>query len=270
MSNIFAGKKAAPDKVEDDFMGGGGALDTDIYAAKIKTAYIGKASASEARNVTLLLDIEGREVRQQIWVSNRAGEVTYKDKKTGDDKNLPGFNQINSLCMLVTSKEMGEMDVEELKFNIYDFEAKKELPQTVDCFSELHGEMINVALQRQTVDKTALDQNTGKYEPTGEVRDQNEIVKFFPETKLVTISEVAEFVKSVGENFDDVVSDGNIAKAISNMSDEAGNYADKWLDRNKGETYDKSVGKGKAEGKSFGTGAAKAKSSAKKNSLFDD
>lgn len=272
MSNIFAGKKAAADKVEDDFMGGGGALDTDIYPAKIKTAYIGKASASEARNVTLLLDINGREVRQQIWVSNRAGEVTYKDRKTGEDKNLPGFNQINSLCMLVCSKEMGEMDVEELVVKLYDFDAKKELPQSVDCFTELHGEMINVALQRQTVDKTALDQNTGKYEPTGETRDQNEVVKFFPEDKLVTISEVAEFVKSLGGNFDEVVSDGDISKAISNMADDAAEegYAAKWLDRNKGQTYDKSTGKGSTEGKSFSKGADKAKSSKKKTSLFDD
>lgn len=273
MSNIFAGKKSVKtDKVEEDYMGGGGVLDSDIYPAKIKTAYIGKASSSDARNVTLLLDIGGREVRSQIWVSNRNGDVTYKDKKSGDDKNLPGFSQINSLCMLVCSKEMGDMDVEELRVNIYDFDAKKELPQAVDCFTELHGEMINVALQRQTVDKTAQDKNTGKYEPTGEVRDQNEIVKFFPESKLVTISEVAEFVKGLGGNFDDVLSDGDIAKAIDNMADEAGNYADKWLDRNKGQTYDKSTGKGSSEGKSFkgGGGGDSKGSTKKKNSLFDD
>jgi hypothetical protein len=272
MSNIFAGKKAAAEKVEEDFMGGGGALDTDIYLATIKTAYIGKAAASDARNVTLLLDINGREVRQQIWVSNRAGEVTYKDKKTGDDKNLPGFNQINSLCMLLCSKEMGGMDVEELTVKLYDFTAGKELPQAVDCFTELHGEKVNVALQRQTVDKTAKNENTGNYEPTGEVRDQNEIVKFFPEDKLVSISEVAEFVRGLGGNFDVIVDAGEVGKAIANMPDEAGSYADKWLERNKGQTYDKSTGKGSSEGKAFGSGSASgaATKAAKKTSLFDD
>jgi hypothetical protein len=273
MSNIFAGKKAAAEKVEDDFLGGGGALDTDIYTATIKTAYIGKASASDARNVTLLLDVNGREVRQQIWVSNRQGEVTYKDKNSGELKNLPGFNQINSLCMLVCSKEMGDMDVEELTVKLYDFDAKKELPQAVDCFTELHGEKVQIALQRQTVDKTALDQNTGKYEPTGETRDINEIVKFFPEDKLVTISDVAEFVKGLGGNFDDVLENGEIHKAIANMDESNSNYAEKWLERNKGQTYDKSSGK-KAEGKSFGGGskaAAGGESKAKaKTSLFDD
>lgn len=269
MSNIFSGKKVAADTVEDDFIGGGGPLDTDMYLATIKTAYIGKAANSDARSVNLLLDVNGREVRQQIWVTNKVGDVTYKDKKTGDPKNLPGFVQINSLCMLVCSKEMGQMDVEELTVKLYDFDAKKELPQAVDCFTELHGEKINIALQRQTVDKTALDQNTGKYEPTGETRDINEIVKFFPENKLVTISEVSEFIKGLGGNLDDVLKDGDIGKAISNMPDDAGSYAVTWLERNKGKTYDKSTGGGKAEGKTF-KGVDKAASSAKKTSLFDD
>lgn len=271
MSNIFAGKKAAAEKVEDDFLGGGGALETDIYPATIKTAYIGKAAASDAQNVTLLLDVNGREVRQQIWVSNRNGDVTYKDKKDGSEKNLPGYNQVNSLCMLVSSKEMGEMDVEELTVKLYDFDAKKELPQAVDCFVELHGENIQIALQKQTVDKTALDQNTGKYEPTGDTRDINEIVKFFPEDKLVTISDVAEFIRGLGGNFNDVLEAGEIGKAIANMDEANSSYAEKWLDRNKGQTYDKSVGKGSAEGKTLakssggGGGAKKAAAS-----LFDD
>lgn len=269
MSNVFTGKKVAPEKVEDDYMPGGGALDTDIYPATIKVAYIGKAQTSEARNITLLLDVNGREVRQQVWVSNRTGDVTYKDKRTGEDKNLPGFNQINSLCMLVCSKEMGDMNVEELTVKLYDFDAKKELPQAVDCFSELHGEKIQIALQRQTVDKTVLNQNTGKYEPTGETRDINEIVKFFPGNKLVTISDVAEFIRGLGGNFDEVLEAGEIYKAIRNMDESNSHYADKWLERNKGQTYDKSTGRGSSEGKTFtktgGNGKARAKTS-----LFDD
>ena len=180
MTNIFSGKTTAPEKVEDDFLAGSGVLDTDMYLATIKTAYIGKAAKSEARNVTLLLDINGKEHRTQIWVSNRDGDVTYKDKKTGEMKNLPGFNQVNSLCLLVAGQEMGSMDVEELTVKLYDFETKRELPQAVDCFTALHGEDVMVAMQRQTVDKTAKNEATGAYDPTGETRDQNEVVKFLP------------------------------------------------------------------------------------------
>jgi len=269
MSNIFAGKKQATDKVEDDFLGGGGVMETDLYVAIIKTAFIGKAASSEARNVTLLLDIGGKETRSQIWVSNRAGDVTYKDKKSGIEKNLPGFNQMNSLCMLVTGQEMGDMDVEELTVKLYDYEAKKELPQAVDCFIELHGESIMIALQRQTVDKTEKNDSTGVYEPTGETRDQNEIVKFFSMDSVATISEVSEFIKSLGGSFDEVVSDGDLLKAIAKMEENDSGYAIKWLDKNKGQTYDKST-KEKAEGKGFPGGSKDpSKSKAKKSTLFD-
>lgn len=269
--NVFAKAKPAQNTVEEDYIGGGGILDTDIYDAKIKTAYIGKAANSKAQNITLLLDVKGKELRSQIWVSNRDGDVTYRDKTTKEDKNLPGFNQINSLCLLVAGKRLGEMDVEELTVKLYDYESKKEIPQAVECLTELHGEMVKVAVQRQTVDKTAKNDATGDYEPTGETRDQNEIVKFFHAEKAVTISEVEEFIKSLGESFNDVVDGGHLLKAINKMSEEMGTYGEKWLDRNKGQTYDKSTGK-KAEGKAFAgkSGGGAEGGSKKKTSLFDD
>jgi hypothetical protein len=294
MSNIFAGKKAASnDKVETDFVGGGGLFETDIYKAVIKTAYTGKAANSEARNVTLLLDVNGREVRQQIWVSNRKGELTYKGKDSKNnvvEKNLPGFNMVNSLCMLVCSKELGQMDVEELTVKLYDFDAKKELPQAVDCFVELHGETISIALQKQVIDKTALNASSGNYEPTGETRTINEVIKFFPEDKLVTISEVAEFIKNtvrksedflkastsdqnemLSNCFDEVLNDGDLTKAISAMDDSGDDtYAAKWLKSNQGKTYTKAKGGGKGEGKSFTRKNNSSDTTKKTTQLFSD
>lgn len=272
MSNIFSGKKGvAEDTVEEDFISSGGVLETDLYEAVIKTAYLSKSGSSDARAMNLILDVQGREVRQQIWMTNGKGDVTYKDKKTGKERNLPGYSQVTSLCLLVAGKEVGDMDSEEVTVKIYDYDAKKELPQAVDCFVELHEETVNIALQRQTVDKTKKDDSTGKYEPTGETRDQNEIVKFFAADQVVTISEVAEFIKGLGGNFNDEVDNGNILKAISQMSDEHGNYADIWVEKNKGRTYDKSKGKASG-GKSFNgnsSGGGEA-APAKKTSLFDD
>lgn len=268
MSNIFANKKpAAKAEVEDDFLGGGGVLETDIYPAEIKYAFIGKAANSDARNLTLSLKVNNLEIQRQIWMTNRKGDVTYQDKKTGDVKNLPGFNQVNSLCMLLCSKEVGDMDVEEKTLNLYDFESKKEVPQAVDCFTELHGLTLQVAIQKQIVDKTAKNDSTGDYEPTGETRETNEFIKFFPEDKLVTISEVAHYIKSLGGDFEDVMSDGDLGKAIAKMED--GDYATKWLDKNRGETYDKSTGKA-SEGKAFKGGSSGGGEKKQKSSLFDD
>lgn len=271
MSNIFANKKGVKsEKVEDDYIGGGGVLETDIYPAEIKYAYIGKSNSSNARNLTLSLKVNGLEVQRQIWMTNGDGDVTYKDKKTGEEKNLPGYNQVNSLCMLLCSKEVGDMDVEEKTLSLYDFESKKEIPQAVECFTDLHGLKLNVAIQKQIVDKTEKNESTGDYEPTGETRATNEFIKFFPEDRLVTISEVAHYVKSLGGDFDDVLSDGDLGKAIAQMSED-GDYATKWLDKNRGETWDRSTGK--KEGKAFGGGKSKSgggSSEKKKSSLFDD
>ncbi len=272
MSNIFSkAKPAAKAEVEDDFIGGGGVLDTDIYPGVIKYAYIGKAANSDARCLNLSIMVNGKiEISRQIWMTNRKGDVTYKDKKTGEEKNLPGFNQVNGLCMLLASKEVGDMEVEEKTLNLYDFDAKKEVPQTVDCFTDLHGMALQVAIQRQTVDKTEKNESTGDYDPTGETRDVNEFIKFFPEDKLVTISEVAHYIKSLGGDFEDVMGDGDLPKAISKMED--GDYATKWLDKNRGQTYDKSTGK--KEGKAFGGGKSESSggSSEKKSKadLFAD
>lgn len=274
MGNIFANKKpAATAEVEDDYLGGGGVLSTDIYPATIKYAYIGKAQNSDARNLTLCLVVNGTEITRSIWMTNRNGDVTYKDKKSGETKNLPGYNQVNGLCMLIASKEVGDMDVEEKTLNLYDFESKKEVPQAVDCFVELHGENLHVAVQEQIVDKTEKNESTGDYEPTGETRRTNEFIKFFPENGLVTISEVAHFIKSLGGDFEEVLREGDISKAISKMEDD-GDYAAKWLEKNRGEPYDKST---KTKGKSFGGGKSSGDSESgstgtkkAKASLFDD
>lgn len=271
MGNIFANKKpAVKTEVEDDFIGGGGVLETDIYPATVKYAYVGKAANSDARNLTLCLKVGSQEITRQIWMTNRNGDVTYTDKKTKEEKNLPGFNQVNGLCMLLASKEVGDMDVEEKTLSLYDYESKKEIPQAVDCFVELHGQNLQVAIQKQTVDKTEKNEATGEYDPTGETRDTNEFIKFFPEDKLVTISEVAHFIKSLGGDFEDVLSEGDLPKAIAKMEEEGG-YATTWLEKNRGKVYDKSTGK--KEGKSFAGGKSSGGGSSEKKakaSLFDD
>lgn len=271
MSNIFANAKPAVQaQVEEDYLGSGGVLETDIYPAEIKYAYIGKAANSDARSLNLCIKVNNLEIARQIWMTNKAGDVTYKDKKTGETKNLPGFNQVNGLCMLLASKEVGDMDVEEKTLNLYDYESQREVPQAVDCFTELHGKKLQVAVQKQIVDKTEKNESTGDYEPTGETRMTNEFIKFFPEDRLVTISEVAHFVKSLGGDFEEVLKDGHLEKAINKM-EEDGDYAAKWLEKNRGETYDRSTGK--REGKAFSGGKASDSGSSEKkakSSLFDD
>lgn len=272
MANRFAQTDAVKDeRVEDDFIGGGGVLPTDIYTATIKAAYETGSARSKAVAMNLILMVDGKEVRQQIWMTNGKGGVTYKDKRSGETKNLPGYNQVNALFMLVLGKEIGEADVEEQVMKLYDFDAKAEINKTVDCYTELHGQEIQIALQQQTVDKTKKNDQTDEYEPTGETRDINEVVKFFPASRQVTISEVTRFIKTLNATLDDVLESGEMEEVLENMPSEPGEFAAKWLEKNQGEVYNKAKGKGKSEGKSFGGGKKASDdgdAGAKKKSLF--
>ena len=60
-----------------DTLGGYQPLDSDIYLAKIKTAYI-TISKNNAMAVNFVADIEGREYREQLWITNSKGENARK------------------------------------------------------------------------------------------------------------------------------------------------------------------------------------------------
>ena len=267
MGNIFANKKPAQKReIEEDFVGGGGVLETDIYSGTIKYAYLSQSHRSEARALNICITIGKTDVTRQIWMTNGQGDVTYKDKNSGEMKNLPGYNQVNALARMLLSKEIGQLDMEDKTLKLYDYESKKEINQSVPCFEELHGVELQVAVQKQIVDKTQK-QDDGSYEPTGETRMQNEFVKFFPESVPVTLSEIEAKIKSLGGDFDDVLADGDMSKAIGTMSEEDGVWAAKWLDKNRGETWDRSTGK--TEGKSFNGGSKKSSGGGEKKSKPD-
>lgn len=276
MSNPFANVETASEDsiVEKDFVGGGGTIPTNLYDGVIKAAYIqeSQSTGSKAKMVNFIVVIDGKEVRQRITVNNREGKVTYKDKNSGKLKNLPGFSQVNSVCMLIAGKELQNMDVESKTLNLYDHSAGKEVPQSVPCLVELHGEAVGVAIQEQIVDKQKR-QDDGTYENTGETRKENEIVKFFAPDTFVTLSEVENMISGMGGDFKEVLNDGDLLKGVGRMTREQGLWADNWRDSFAGkEPLDKSTGAKAGSGKDFGS---KAKSGGgdgakAKTNLFDD
>lgn len=214
---------------ERDVLGGGGVFDSNLYDFTIKLAYVSYA-ASGAVAINLNLESSGRTLKQTIYISSRkdaAGNVryTYTDKKTGEDRPLPGYSQINSLCQLAIGKQLKDIDPEEKTISIYDFTAKKELPKQVPVLTELLDAEITIGVLKVLEDKNVKDAS-GKYVPNGETREVNTMGKFFKTEGRLTTAEIAAgetegkfAVKWLDKNLDAVI---NKAKGVSANTGTAG------------------------------------------------
>jgi hypothetical protein len=191
---------------ERDSVGNGGPVNSGLYPGKITLAYITKA-ASEALGLVLHLAAEGgREIRQTLWMTSG------KDKgcrnfyeKDGEKHYLPGFLLANSVALLTVGKEIGDLATEQKVISAYSKEAKAEVPTNVDMLVDLLGQEIIAGVIKQIVDKTSKNESTGKYEPTGETREENEIDKFFRAKDRMTTAEIRG--KAEEASFIDVWSD---------------------------------------------------------------
>ena len=163
-------------------------VDTDAYLGTIKMIFAGQA-ASGARNVTLQLKLDdGREYNETVYLSNKEGKNTY----VKDDKEyyLPGFLLMNNMALMTTGKGLHELaaDVETRTVKLYDYDAKKELPQDVPAIIPMIGKRVLVAIVEEEYEKQTKNQSTGKYEGNGEYGVKNTIVKCYdPETRQTAV-----------------------------------------------------------------------------------
>jgi hypothetical protein len=176
---------------EKDSVGGGGVLESGLYPATVTLAYVTKSAGGATGLVLHAKTSMGRDIRQTLWMTSGTakGAKNYYEKD-GQKNYLPGFIAANALALLATGKEISELDTETKVVNVYSYEAKAEVPTKVDVPVDLMGKEIIIGLIKQTVDKTAKNETTGAYEPTGETRDENEIDKFFRASDKMTTAEI--------------------------------------------------------------------------------
>lgn len=191
MSKLFGNLSTQGAEKVTDRVGGGGTIPTGIYTGKIKAAYAGKSSGG-ANSITLLADVGGIELRVTEWVTNKQGDNTYPDKNDKNKKHLlPGFININDLCLLTLDEELSGVDFEEKVLKLYDFDAKKEVPTNVHVIAGLTGKDITLAVVEQIVNKQKKNESTGEYENTGETRNENIIEKVLHSDRR-TVTEIRE------------------------------------------------------------------------------
>lgn len=214
--SIFSELNTENMQEQKDTLGGFTLLDSDIYHAKIKAVYITK-SKRNAMAANLVLDINGREYREQIWVTDSNGNPYYVSKQSGEHIPMAGFTVLNDICLCTLGKELKELDTEPRTFKIYDMEAKKEMPKEVPTIIDLQDAEIDVAIMKEIVDKNTKNAD-GEYVPSGETREQNAIAKVFHSATHKTVNEAKEGV-------------------------EEASFYNKWLEKNKGQVRNRAKGK---------------------------
>ena len=210
-------KEDASIQGEKDVLGGY-ILPSDIYDMVVELAYFG-LSAGGANSVTMhFAGKNGENLRQTFWVTSgkaKGGTNYYTDKK-GTRHYLPGFNQANSICKILTNTELAVLPTEPKIIKIWDSNLKKEAPIEKQVIIDLIGKEISLGVIHQVVDKQIKNEQ-GVYVPSGETREENEIDKIFRTSDHFTNAEIlAEEKEAV--------------------------FYDKWLDKNKGITRQKAKG----------------------------
>lgn len=232
---------------DGDFLGGGSyLLDTDAYTMAIDMAYIDKSKGG-AMSLNLVLKGKNNEtIRQQWWMTSgeAKGCKNYYEDKKGTKNYLPGFSAANNFTLLAIGKDISSVNTEEKVLSLYDYGQRKEVPTKKQVIVELLGAEIIVGVEKQTVDKTAKNEATGNYEPTGETRQVNEIVKSFRAKDSLSAAEIrAEATEAV--------------------------FLPKWVEKNKGNVVDKSIGVAASKGSTGVAGApTQSGSTSETKSLF--
>lgn len=225
MSNLFGNLSTQDHEEVQDRLGGFSAYETDAYTGKIKAAYAGK-SDSGAQSMTFIFALPSGEYRETAWVTNKEGKNYYHPKKadgtviTDKKQTLAGYTVANDIALVTVGKELGELVFEEKVMNVYDPDAKKELPKAVMMATELLGQEVTLGIVKQIVDKQQKDAS-GQYVSTGETREENQIEKVFHHPSNITVVEQREAVKA-----------GRDATPV---------FYEKWVEKNKGQTRDRST-----------------------------
>lgn len=177
MNNLFgnAAAELSGTEKEKDVLGGRSLLPTDVYDGKLEVVYITKSTGG-AQAFNFVVDINGKKVRDTIYVTNREGGVTYS--KDGKKYPLPGYSLVNALCKLTVGKEIPQLTFENKLVKIYNFELKKEVATEVPVAVELVGENVCLGIEFLRENKNAKDQ-AGNYVATAETRDSNVIARVF-------------------------------------------------------------------------------------------
>lgn len=248
--SVFGDLKSDGLEQAEDRLGGFSVLPADAYDFTIMVAYAGK-SPKGARYVAIEVDAKGKKYSETIYITNAKGENFFLNKQDNSKKvPLPGFTTINDICIMTTEKPLSEQATEDKMVNVYDPDAKKQLPKSVPVLVELIGKEVTLGILNILENKSEKNDSTGEYQDIAEERSINQINKVFHCPSHITMPEA-------------------LAAQASGQAPVADFYT-KWVEKNKGTVQDKRTIKDGVSGapKSGKPGQGAPAAAAKTSSLF--
>ncbi|AVO23148.1 ssDNA binding protein [Xanthomonas phage RiverRider] len=171
---------------QEDRLGGSGPLDTNIYTGTIKQFY-GIKSDAGAMGVVFILDVDGREYRENIYVTNRKGENFYT--KDGKKYQLPGFITANDIALCANGQQLNELEWEEKQ--VKQWSDGKEVLKSAQVAVDLLGKTVTVAIVNTLKNKQEKN-NKGDYVDVAGERAENNIEKVFDSESKRTVREAID------------------------------------------------------------------------------
>ena len=197
MSQVFGNLTSDGLEETQDRLGGFKTRESAAYTGVIKAAYAGKAAASNAQNVTIMLDLPDGESRETLWVTNKTGQNFFIDKRDNTKKvSLPGFTVVDDICLVTTNKPLSQQVAEDKVMNVYDPEHKKELPKSVPMLVDLIGKTVTLGMLKEIRNKQVKSTATGEYEDTPETREENLTDKVFHHPSNLTVVEARKGIQT--------------------------------------------------------------------------
>lgn len=186
------------EEVKDRLGGGFEVYDSGIYEATVKLAYAGKSNTagSKSESITVLFDLDGKEYRETFWITNKEG-LNYKVNDNNKKEMQAGFAYMDNLSLILTGNPLNKQATEEKMVKIYNFEQKKDIPESRHTLIDWEGKTITLALFKNLVNKQVKQPN-GDYKDTADTRETNSIANFFDPKTRMTVQE-AKSGKTTGE-----------------------------------------------------------------------
>lgn len=152
-------------------------MESGSYMATIKGAY-GDESKNGAKCIVFEFSINGQPYRETLYITNREGSTSYKDKQN-KSYLLPGFIHADNICYFATGNSIMEQETENKLVKIYDYETQQNKEVTRDVFVDLIGKKVMLGIRQIKDYKNELID--GKYVPIDDIRESNQIDKVFNE-----------------------------------------------------------------------------------------